>query len=132
MNKENLVVLSLPNFDWLYHLRKDHLVYLVKEKTFAQVEWTFDPPEPGRICGRIGLRFEGGRLDSWLIRSNGQGINCTQCLLPVEGNLSAEPIKLEPEDIRFLKREIEQLRKMQTQLAERMYLYDTLLGLWTL
>ena len=112
-----------PDEEWLTRLRRGNIVYLVKEKNFADVEWPYEPPGPQSLCGRVGLKFfhllpDGRRdyscrrQDSWYIRANGQGIDGSQCLLPVEGHVPDNPLPLPPEDIRYILRRLARLEEI--------------------
>lgn len=110
-------VLDLPKEPWLDRLRKDHLVWLVKEQEYARVEFAWDPPEPGYRSGRIAIRQQNNyQLGSWFIDINGRGLDGSQLFLPTEGSLpeSAEPIS-EPM-VRHIHRQLDLLnRKVEAQ-----------------
>lgn len=103
MRNKQLVSMPVPPDDeWLVRVPSGNSVYLVKEDIFAEVEWVYEPPDPRSICGRIGLRFPGGRRDTWFVGQSGQGIDGSQCLLPVVGHLPEEPPELPPQYVRHV------------------------------
>ena len=106
-----LPISPYPDEEWLTRLRRGNLVYLAKDRQYAQVEWAYEPPNPNSTCGRIGLQFRDGRRDTWFIRANGRGINETQCLLPVTGHVPVESPPLPPGDIRHILRRLDRLEE---------------------
>lgn len=89
-------VLPPPSDNWLHRLRRGHRVWLPKQACFAQIEWAWEPPEPGCVAGRIALRkINGDRLDSgceiWFIYGNGRGFDGQLLMFPVDGHLPDDP-----------------------------------------
>lgn len=103
---------TMPDDEWLARVPSGNFVYLVKERCFAEVEWPYDPPGPRHVCGRVGLRFNATRRDTWFIRSNGQGIDGTQCLMPVMGQVPDEPLILPPEHVKHILRRLDRLEEI--------------------
>jgi len=98
MNFSDFEIIDIPDDEWLTRLRKGHFVYMAKEKAIAQVEWAYEPPGPGLISGRIGIKrvhfHEGtwytGHCDSWYVKSNGTGFDGKALLLPLKNNCPKE------------------------------------------
>ena len=110
-----------PDETWLFRVQRNNIVFLVKENRFAEIEWPYEAPGPGHVCGMIGLRFfhgeqwEGRRYshcDTWFIRPNGQGINGSQCIMPVMGHVPDEEPEHSPEDIKYILRRLNRLEEI--------------------
>jgi hypothetical protein len=118
-----VTVLPIPSEPWLHRLRKGHVIWLVKEQQIAQVNWEWEPPEPGHISGRLGIqRFDGtafiGRRyrgdQTWFIGSKGEGLDGKQLIAPVEGNLPYDPPPIPEPEIRQILRALEsQARRIE-------------------
>jgi hypothetical protein len=98
MNEE--MVLPVPGEPWMYRLREGHYIWLVKEQEYAQVQWAWEPPEPGCCSGRLGIKRFGGYAphqmsfwgeQTWFVDSMGKGFDGKQLIRPVEGNLPDNP-----------------------------------------
>jgi len=94
------IVMNPPDDEWLTRLRRGHVAWAVKEERFVKIEFAYEPPEPGMLTGRIGLRFcwsDGDQWGSspecysWFIDAAGQGIDGKPLLLPVAGHCPDEP-----------------------------------------
>jgi hypothetical protein len=113
-------LIESPPSGWVERLRRGHRVWLVKENVEALIEFPYEPPEPGLFCGRMGIRF--GLLDSWFVGLNGQGIDGSQIILPLEGNLPDAPEPLPEPLIRQMQRAIGSLEDRVRRLEERDFL----------
>ena len=127
-----LDIIENPPSGWMERLRRNHEVWLVKEQERAYIEFPYEPPEPGTRCGRVGLRRAGQffTLQSWFIGRDGEGINGSQLMLPVEGNLPENPEPLPEPFARQMQREIEHLRVRIEAVERRMgpFFDEDLLG----
>ncbi len=115
---ENLVVMEkYPDDTWLTRLRRNNILWLVKEKQFGIVEWEFEPTLE-YSSGRIGFRrYESfWKNETWMVRPDGKGINYSQLFLPVEGHLPNEALSLPEPEIRQLLRQIGALTQRIEQL----------------
>jgi len=119
-------VLDAPDDDnWMERLRKSNRIWLVKEQEYATIEWEWEPPEPGCCAGRVGInRFIGdtfisGACQSWMVTSDGCGMDGNKLFLPVEDNLADDPTPLQEPEVRQIRRELERLRKK----VEYLYLF---------
>lgn len=89
---------ELPDDEWLTRLRHKHFVWDCKQHWPATVEFAYEPPEPGSWCGSIGIapiwEFGGqwgiGHPERWWIQPNGKGLDHSQLLWPLEGNMPDE------------------------------------------
>jgi hypothetical protein len=123
---KDFTIIEIPDATWLTRLRKGHVVALAKKKgTFASIEWEYEDPKPGYRSGRIALSvfknnyYQG--VQSWFIGPDGTGIDGSQCLLPVMGNVPDEPREVQPKHIAYFNREMSRLRNQIEQLQDRMY-----------
>lgn len=116
-----------PHPNWMERLRKGHWVWLVKESQPAQVEFPYEPPEPGFISGRMGIRrFSVSEnrylgIDSWHVGPNGEGIDGSQLMLPTIGNLPENPEPIPEPIVRQLQRTIARLEQRVRYLEGKMY-----------
>ena len=94
-----LKVINPPDNEWLTRLRKGHFVWAVKEKRFAQIDWAWEPPNPGCVSGRIGIRLCWSDMDQWgldasycpwFIKPDGTGFDGKVLLSPVAENCPDE------------------------------------------
>ncbi|HVI39160.1 MAG TPA: hypothetical protein VM577_00740 [Anaerovoracaceae bacterium] len=133
MFEELKVIEIIPDQEWVNRLRKGNYVYLVKEKTFALVEWEFDPPEVGYLAGRLGIKtnsiFGVWNSHSWFVRPNGTGLDSKPLILPVENHLSDNPEPIDEPVIRQMKRTIANLEHRVLMLERGLWLADSLSGL---
>lgn len=123
---DELKIIEEPDDTWVTRLRRDHFVYLTKEKRFAKIEWAYEPPEPGYICGQIGLRFchrneeKTWSIDNycqtWYIFANGNGLDGKKLLLPLEGNCPDSPTPISEPWIRQTERVLSLLISRVDQL----------------
>lgn len=142
MIADNMTVMyEIPDQLWVNRLRKDNLVWLVKQNIFASIEWEFEPPEPGHIAGRIAIRKRRDTLigtifssptydaiETWFIRANGQGMDYSQLFLPVVGHLENNPKPIDEPEIRQLKRELANLNTRMDMLERLQWFDHTLSG----
>jgi len=126
-------VMEKPRGSWIERLRKGHIVYLPKEKCYGQIEWAYEPPEPGTIAGRIALRklseyfdawYQENRwtikeVQSWFIRPDGTGFDGSQLMLPTEGNLPEEALPIAEPWQRHIERSIGNILSRLEQLEAR-------------
>lgn len=118
MDRKYIPFKEYPDETWLTRVRQENVVYLVKENRFAIVQWEYEPAHANQFCGRIGLQFlntECDRIeykDTWFVRQNGQGINGTQCLMPVMGHLPDDEPDLTPQELRHVLRRLERLEEI--------------------
>ena len=93
---------------WVQLLRKGHTVWLSKERVFVTVAYPYEPPSPGHICGEIAIRKD-GRIHTWFLDLEGRGMDGSQLLEPVEGQL-ADPSDVLPVPAeRYLLRVVDEL-----------------------
>ena len=117
-------IISNPPINWMERITRNHWVWLVKENQPAQIEFPYEPPEPGFIIGRVGIRRfsldENRYLDmqSWHISADGEGIDGSQLILPTEGNLLDNPICLPEPIVRQFQRAIEHLEQKVRSLEQ--------------
>lgn len=114
-----------PGLEWVPRLRRGNRVWLTKESEYADVEYPYEPPEPGHVCGKIGLRrstpgFAGG-FQVWFVGLEGQGIDSSQLMQPVEGHLLDAPEPLPEPEIRQLQRHAERLESRLKRLEDALY-----------
>lgn len=103
---------------WMERLRKGNIVWLVKEQKEAQVVFPYEPPEPGYKTGTIGIRS--GLLDSWFSDIEGKGIDGSQILLPIEGNLPENPEPLPDVEVRHIHRALERITNRLDSMENRL------------
>lgn len=108
-------IIHNPGPNWVERLRSGNRVWLVKENQIADIDFPYDPPEPGYKTGRIGVK-RWAIAHSWFIDSNGCGIDGSLLMLPIEGELADNPAPLEETVIRQLRRVIEKLERRVEQL----------------
>lgn len=110
-------VINNPEDGWVERLRQGNKVWLVKESEYAYIEWAWEDSCNASISdswGRIGLKKAqkyATSCESWMMCSNGCGSDQKRLLLPIRGNLEANPTPLEMAEIRKLRREVSILRK---------------------
>jgi hypothetical protein len=128
-------IIKDPPDGWLARLRRNHWVWLVKEQQIAGVEFPYEPPEPGARIGRIGIRrfsmSENRWLDiqSWYISLDGQGLDGSQLMLPLVGNLPENPEPLPDPIVRQFQRAMEDLTK-RVETLEGVVLNSTPMDPW--
>jgi hypothetical protein len=96
----DLKVITMPDDAWLTRLRRGNFVWDVKDEQYAQVEYGYEPPEPGCVSGRIAIRpiwsngIEWGvrGMAIWFIKQDGTGFDGSQLLLPLEDNCPDDPL----------------------------------------
>lgn len=124
---DDLKVIDAPDDQWLTRLRHNHFVFAVKQKRFAKIEWAWEPPDPGCVSGRVGVKFCWRHGDdwgtehcqSWFIKPDGKGFDGLYLLLPVEGNCPDEPRDISEPWVRQMERTIAQLTHRVEQLERR-------------
>lgn len=121
MNEHQIITNPPPN--WLERLRRDHKIWLVKEQETASVEFPYEPSEPGRLCGRIGIRRH-NNIQSWFISTNGEGINGSLLMQPLQDNLPDNPEPLPESIVRQIQRTLEQLDTRLYKLESKIALKD--------
>lgn len=130
---DDLKVIDPPDNKWVERLRPGHFIWAVKEQRFAKVEWAYEPPEPGTISGRIGIRFcwrDGDRwgtegCNSWYVKSNAYGFDGKPLLQPVKDNCPSEMAPIPEPWQRKVERQLADLSNRIKQL-ESGYLRYTL------
>jgi hypothetical protein len=110
-------IIENPPQDWVNRLRQGDYVWLVKQKTYAEICFPWIPPEPGHKTGRLGVRH--GLLDSWYISSEGRGIDGSLLMLPIEGYLAENPPDKPPHYVYEMQDELRILRQNLTILNQR-------------
>jgi len=113
-----MALIENPPQHWIERLRRGHRIWLVKENEEAAIEFAYEPPEPGHSCGRMGI-WRQGHVESWFVGLEGQGINGSQLMLPLEGNLPDAPEPLPEPLIRQMQRAIESLEDRVRRLERR-------------
>jgi len=109
MRRLSLVSPTPLPFNWINRLRRGHRVKMVKENREASIEFAYEPPEPGYRCGIIGIQVAPGHIQSWIIGLQGEGLDGSQLLLPLDELPEPEPL---PEPvIRHLVRTVDELRE---------------------
>lgn len=98
-------LITNPPHNWVERLRPGHSVWLSKEQQEAVIDFAYEPPEPGFRCGRIGICHSG----AWFVGLNGEGINGSLLLQPIEGHLPENPEPLPEPLIRQMQRAMERL-----------------------
>lgn len=94
-----LVVKQTPSHNWVKSLKKNDLIWLVKEKCFAILDEWYRSRNGGQgqsHIGRITLRrlvglnpsnvpgfTPTGDQETWLVKENGQGLDNSQIIMPV-------------------------------------------------
>lgn len=114
---DELQVISPPDDNWVSRLRRGHFVWMIKEKTFAKIEWAWEPPEPGCISGRLGVvplwrhddRWVVTQCHSWFIKANGSGLDNIPLLAPVKDNCPDEPLPISDVWQRHVERTLAQM-----------------------
>jgi hypothetical protein len=126
-------VITNPPDNWLERLRTDHYVWLAKENRLGQIGFPYEPPEPGYLTGYIGVKtrtatqcdngnwgypdnLDWGHIERWHISSNGRGIDGSQLLLPLEGNLPENPPELPTVESRHINQQLDRLNQRVRQL----------------
>lgn len=116
-------VLPIPEDQWLPRLRACHRIWLVKEKEYAEVQWAYEPPNPGSMSGRLGIvRFHnaGHYEQTWYTDGFGRGIDDSQLFAPVQGNLPDEVRPISEPWQRWVERRIDRLFTDMDQLKTAM------------
>lgn len=121
----NFKVLDIPTEPWVHRLRRGHYVWLVKEREYARVEWPWEPPEPGCICGRLGVhRYSIGNMtvagseQTWFMGSLGEGLDYKPLIAPCENNLPENPDPIPSTEIMQIRRELEWLHQRIRRLEQ--------------
>jgi len=104
-------VIKDPPSNWVTRLRRQHKIWLVKQKHEATITFPYEPPEFGHKTGYLGVNN-----DSWFTDVNGYGIDGSLLILPIEGNFPENPPELPPVEIRHFRKEIEKINNRLTQL----------------
>lgn len=125
-------VMMRPSGEWLHRLRRGHYIWLAKEGQYAQVQWPWEPPEPGYITGRLGLRPIDGNYvrgeQTWFVDGRGDGLDGLPLIHPTVGNLPENPAPLPPSELRRINETFDTLRRrievLERHLAYINPLYD--------
>lgn len=136
---DQLRAMNPPDAEWLSRLRAGHFIYAVKEARFCQVQWAWEPPDPGSAVGRMSICFcwsngenEWGRepfARTWYVRQDGTGIDGSQLLLPVEGNCPEIAADISDVWIRHTERALARLLQRVDQLEAEVRRLATRLGI---
>lgn len=134
-------VLDVHDPDWLPRLRRGHVAFDPKGDQFVEVEWAWEPPDPGSCAGCIGLIMlhreydgwhTGQHVHAWYVKPDGTGFDGSQVLLPVEGHVPevegpiAEPWKRHVErSMAHFRHHIEQLEAYVTELGNKINEFET-------
>lgn len=132
---DTLVVIESQDEDWLTRLRPNHFVWLVKEREFATIAFSYEIPGSGCFFGQIGLEKlwicngEWGtkEIQKWFISPNGKGMDGSPLLLPVKDNLPDEPTNISETWVRQTERILNQIIHRLEQLEA--LVDDTLINL---
>lgn len=120
-----------PGSQWVSRLRRGNRIWLVKENEEAQVEYPYEPPEPGLGTGKLGI-FRHNQfftIQSWWVGLEGQGIDGSQLIRAIEGHLPENPEPLPEPLVRQLVRQVDALQhRVETLEAERQFI-GLLMGL---
>lgn len=108
-------IIQNPPFGWVENLRRGCKVWLVKSQEQAEIEFAYEAAEPGLRSGRLGIRVR-GQVQLWWVGINGEGIDGSVLLRPLEGHLPKNPEPLPEPLIRQMQRQIERLEHRVTQL----------------
>ena len=87
---------DIPEGPWMRRLRECNWIWLVKEEEYATVAFTWQPPEPGFMSGRLVLdrlrqEHDGlykGETQVWFVGARGEGLDGKQLIVPCEGVLA--------------------------------------------
>jgi hypothetical protein len=113
-----------PPTNWVERLHPGHKVWLPEEQKEAEIDFAYEPAEPGYRVGRIGLRKSGG----WYVGLDGEGLNGQSLIQPLEGNLPDNPEPLPEPLVRQMQRAIERLdnrlRTLENGLMDEQQLID--------
>lgn len=130
---DHLEVIEPPDDRWLTRLRSGHFVWVVKDKRYAQIEWAWEPPDPGCVSGYLGIKycwrnesnwgFE--HSQKWYIYPDGTGFDGKPLLLPLEGNCPDEPTPLSEPWVRQTERTINNLVHRIVQLEAKVRTLET-------
>ena len=127
---DSLKVTRNTDDQWVTRLRNSHFVWLVIEKQYAQVEWAWEPPNPGTMHGRLGIKKvsqENGKREvegsiSRDVNPDGKRGNLL-ILLPVEGNCPDDPPLISEPWQRYIERTLATLtlkvEDLEDQLCRR-------------
>lgn len=116
---------------WLFSVRKDDFVWLVKQQQLAQIEWEYQDD----ICmGRLGFyliwknndSWRRGELQSWYVKPDGTGFDGSQLILPIKQCLNEKTKKVSRswekvlyDKLTLIEHKIEVLEKDLRKLEER-------------
>lgn len=121
MHAEN--VLPTPAEPWLDRLRRNHRVWLVKERRPAVVAWAWEPPEPGMRTGRIAIQQlvdnHVQAVQVWYADALGRGIDRRPLFAPLEGNLPADAAPISEPVVRDIMRQLAVMAHRIEQLETR-------------
>ncbi len=89
-------VIEKPPENWMYCLREGNQVWLCKERRIATTASPYIPSKyyGGGTCGKLFLAFDDYRIDYWLVRDNGNGIDQVPLIRPIEGHLPDSPVQM--------------------------------------
>jgi hypothetical protein len=118
------------DINWVERLRRGNYVWLPKERRYASIVFSYEPPDPGGVSGRIALRKvdfssppRAGYIEDWFILPDGRGFDNTQIMLPCVGNLDDDPPAQDHTAIRRLMRLITQLQHRMERLETELHEY---------
>lgn len=109
-----------PSEPWLPRLRRGHRIWCPKEAVYATIAWAWEPPEPGCIAGRIAIQLwrnrHVGPVAVWFVDEFGRGLDRSQIICPVEGNLPVEDAPISEPIVRQMMRMISGMQHRIEQL----------------
>lgn len=119
---------QLPDKEWLMRLQPGHFVWDVKDQRWLQVRWSYAPPNPGHVCGRIavapcwtaGDQWGLGPMADWYVHPDGTGMDGSQILWPATGNCPDEPVAQPEPWQRWVERQLEALRLQLDHLRRQL------------
>lgn len=129
---------QIPSHNWVKSLKKNELVWLVKEKCFAILDDWYrslngeDPRQQSNIGNIVLRRLVGltpspipgftpeGARETWLIRENGQGLDSSQLIMPVVDIAEEYSIR----ETRFL---LSQIQQQLANVSERLTVLEQMM-----
>jgi len=120
------------DYSWLCRVKRNGIIWLIKERQFATVEWEFQE-EGLYVTGRIGIvRQIDNRWshETWFASPDGRGIDGRPLILPVEGHLSeAEEIEVyEGSNLDVLEEQLAEMKKKIANFEKSIWLSRKLSG----
>lgn len=108
--------------NWILLLRRDDIVWCVKQNCIATIEYPYENPKPLFKTGEICLRQNSPGLQRWFISENGKGIDGSQCLLPIRDGFSETPQELPCTEVRRLEQMISELSNRLSYLEQKQWI----------